>query len=49
MVFVVRTEQDPMQVALSAQKVIQSLDSELPVAEMKSAARVSPCEALRAE
>jgi putative ABC transport system permease protein len=36
MVFVVRTEQDPMQIALSAQRVIQSLDPELPVAEVKT-------------
>lgn len=40
MVFVLRTEQDPMQVAASARKVIQGLDSELPVADVKTMASV---------
>jgi putative ABC transport system permease protein len=36
MVFVLRTKQDPMQVAVSARRVIQGLDSELPVADLKT-------------
>jgi putative ABC transport system permease protein len=35
MVFVLRTEQDPMSVATSARKIIQEMDRELPVADVR--------------